>query len=55
MPIQMQVMPASNMKGDVPARIYLLGRDKFTYKAFTLPDKWEPRVLPGAQEDTAMG
>lgn len=39
-PTRMQVLASSSTRGDVPGRVYLLGRDRVTYKAFTLPEKW---------------
>ncbi|KAL1846099.1 hypothetical protein VTK73DRAFT_353 [Phialemonium thermophilum] len=53
---QMQVVEASRIRGDIPARVCLLGRDQVTCRVYALPEKWEPRMeLPGQEEDISMG
>ncbi|KAK3313486.1 anaphase-promoting complex, cyclosome, subunit 4-domain-containing protein [Apodospora peruviana] len=55
-PVQMEVQRASKARGDVPARVCLLGRDRASYKTYALPEDWE--ALRGkrttGQEDIAM-
>lgn len=36
-PIQMEVQQANNLRGEIPARVCLLGRDKVMYKTWALP------------------
>ncbi|KAK0711407.1 anaphase-promoting complex, cyclosome, subunit 4-domain-containing protein [Lasiosphaeris hirsuta] len=40
-PIQMEVQNASTARGNIPARICLLGRDKVGYKNYALSEGWE--------------
>jgi anaphase-promoting complex subunit 4 len=40
-PIQMEVQSGSRARGDIPARVCLLGRDKSSYKTYALPEDWE--------------
>lgn len=44
-PIQMEVQRASNLRGEVPARVCLLGRDRAMYKTYMLPE-----ALDGGKE-----
>ena len=37
-PTQMEVQRASQVRGEIPARVCLLGRDKTVYKMYALPD-----------------
>ncbi|KAL2261496.1 hypothetical protein VTK26DRAFT_4032 [Humicola hyalothermophila] len=37
-PEQMEVQRKSNLRGEIPARVCLLGRDKAVYKTYALPD-----------------
>lgn len=37
-PIQMDVQRASNLRGEIPARVCLLGRDKAMYKTYAIPE-----------------
>lgn len=50
-PTQMQVVEASSSRGDMPARVCLLGRDRSTYKVFALPERWEPKMHIAEQGD----
>ena len=43
-PVQMEVMAASSARGDLPARICLLGADRVAYRVFALPP--ESEMLP---------
>ena len=36
-PIQMEVQRASKLRGEVPARVYLLGRDRAMYRTYQIP------------------
>jgi len=36
-PAQMEVISASSARGDLPARVCLLGADMMAYRVFTLP------------------
>ncbi|KAK3333189.1 anaphase-promoting complex, cyclosome, subunit 4-domain-containing protein [Cercophora scortea] len=40
-PVQMDVQRGSKAKGEMPARVCLLGRDKTVYKTYALPADWE--------------
>lgn len=44
-PIQMEVQRASKTRGELPARVCLLGRDRTVYKTYALPDHFE--ISPG--------
>ncbi|KAK4156712.1 anaphase-promoting complex, cyclosome, subunit 4-domain-containing protein [Chaetomidium leptoderma] len=37
-PVQMEVQRASRLRGEIPARVCLLGRDRAMYKIYALPD-----------------
>jgi anaphase-promoting complex subunit 4 len=37
-PVQMEVKRASKARGEIPARVCLLGRDKDVYRTYVLPD-----------------
>lgn len=37
-PVQMEVKQASSARGEIPARVCLLGNDQVTYKVFALPE-----------------
>jgi anaphase-promoting complex subunit 4 len=39
-PIEMGVESASTIRGQIPARVCLLGRDRMVYKTYTLPEVW---------------
>ncbi|ELQ37818.1 hypothetical protein OOU_Y34scaffold00576g30 [Pyricularia oryzae Y34] len=39
-PVWMEIKAPSNVRGKVPARICLLGRDRITYKVFAVPDEF---------------
>jgi anaphase-promoting complex subunit 4 len=39
-PVQMEVHRASKLRGEIPARVCLLGRDKAVYKTYALPEDW---------------
>ncbi|KAK3504548.1 anaphase-promoting complex, cyclosome, subunit 4-domain-containing protein [Neurospora crassa] len=41
MPIQMEVQQASKTRGELPARVCLLGRDRTAYKTYALPGQFE--------------
>ncbi|GAB1320294.1 hypothetical protein MFIFM68171_10504 [Madurella fahalii] len=38
-PVLMEVQRASNLRGEIPARICLLGRDRMMYKVYALPEE----------------
>lgn len=38
-PVHMEVQRANNLKGEIPARICLLGRDRMVYKIYALPEE----------------
>ena len=38
-PLQMEVASASTARGDVPARLCVLGQDRAAYRVFALPDE----------------
>ncbi|KAL2024645.1 hypothetical protein VTK56DRAFT_6846 [Thermocarpiscus australiensis] len=38
MPIQMEVQRANKLRGEIPARVCLLGRDRAMYKIYALPE-----------------
>lgn len=40
-PIQMEVQQASKTRGELPARVCLLGRDRAAYKTYALPSQFE--------------
>jgi anaphase-promoting complex subunit 4 len=40
-PIQMEAQKASDLRGEIPARICLLGRDRAVYKTYVLPEAWD--------------
>ncbi|KAK1781007.1 anaphase-promoting complex, cyclosome, subunit 4-domain-containing protein [Copromyces sp. CBS 386.78] len=40
-PIQMEIQRASKTRGELPARVCLLGRDRTVYKTYALPDHFE--------------
>lgn len=40
-PIQMEVQAARKSRGDIPARVCLLGRDKAMVVTYALPEDWE--------------
>jgi anaphase-promoting complex subunit 4 len=40
-PIQMEVQRASKLRGEIPARVCLLGRDRAVYKIYALPEGME--------------
>lgn len=60
MPIQMEVQRASKTRGELPARVCLLGRDRTVYKTYALPDHFEeaptggPSKEQGEEEDVVM-
>jgi len=39
LPRQMQVRQASSLRGDIPARVCILGSDD-TYRVFEIPQRW---------------
>lgn len=53
-PIHMEVIEGSSQRGDIPARVCLLGKDKVTYKVYALPRDWEPKMDAILQEDVMM-
>lgn len=38
-PVQMEVQRANSLRGEIPARVCLLGRDKTVYKIYALPEE----------------
>ncbi|KAH8909786.1 anaphase-promoting complex component Cut20/Apc4 [Coniochaeta sp. PMI_546] len=53
-PIHMEVVEGSSQRGEIPARVCLLGKDKVTYKVYALPRNWEPKMDVILQEDVTM-
>lgn len=53
-PVHMEVVEASSQRGDIPARVCLLSKDKVTYKVYSLPQDWEPKMDIVLQEDVTM-
>ncbi|KAK0621351.1 anaphase-promoting complex, cyclosome, subunit 4-domain-containing protein [Bombardia bombarda] len=61
-PVQMEVRGGSHARGNVPAKVCLLGRDKVTYKMYAIPEDWsstEAAAAAGSQmapsrEDVTM-
>jgi anaphase-promoting complex subunit 4 len=53
-PIHMEVVEASAQRGDIPSRVCILGKDKVTYKVYSLPRNWEPKMDVVLQEDVMM-
>lgn len=53
-PVHMEVVEASSQRGDIPPRVCLLGKDKATYKVYSLPRGWEPKMDVVLQEDVMM-
>ncbi|KAJ4421258.1 hypothetical protein N0V85_000243 [Neurospora sp. IMI 360204] len=63
-PTQMEVQRASKTRGELPARVCLLGRDRTVYKTYALPDHFEISSgtsterkswkQQGAEEDVVM-
>ncbi|KAK4044627.1 anaphase-promoting complex, cyclosome, subunit 4-domain-containing protein [Parachaetomium inaequale] len=43
-PIQMEVQRASKLRGEIPARVCLLGRDRAMYKTYALPEDLDDQV-----------
>lgn len=39
-PVQMEVLKESKARGDIPARVCLLGRDRAHCKVYALPEDW---------------
>ncbi|KAB5558114.1 anaphase-promoting complex, cyclosome, subunit 4-domain-containing protein [Coniochaeta sp. 2T2.1] len=50
-PVHMEVVGASSQRGEIPARVCLLGKDRTTYKVYALPKNWEPRMDILSEED----
>jgi anaphase-promoting complex subunit 4 len=50
----MEVVEGNSLRGDIPARVCLLGKDKVTYKVYALPRKWDPRMDAVLPEDAMM-
>jgi anaphase-promoting complex subunit 4 len=40
-PIHMEVQRTSKLRGEIPARVCLLGRDRAMYKIYALPEDME--------------
>ena len=40
-PVQMDVQKGSKVRGDIPARVCLLGRDKAVYRTYVFPEDWQ--------------
>ena len=53
-PVHMQVVGGSSQRGDIPARVCLLGKDRATYKVYALPRNWGPMMNVVLQEDLMM-
>ncbi|KAK3692238.1 anaphase-promoting complex, cyclosome, subunit 4-domain-containing protein [Podospora appendiculata] len=52
-PVQMDVQRGSKAKGEMPARVCLLGRDKTVYRTYALPADWEITAEGLVREDHA--
>lgn len=53
-PIQMEVLKANDLRGDLPARVCLVGRDRAIYKTYRLPEGWDKdkdRSVERAEEE----
>ena len=50
-PIHMEVVEASSQRGEIPARVCLLGKDRTTYKVYAFPKNWEPKMDIPPEED----
>lgn len=42
-PLQMEVVQSNSLRGEIPARVCLLGKDKVTYMVYAIPKDWESR------------
>ena len=40
-PAYMEAQRESDLRGDIPARVCLLGRDRAVYKTYLLPENWD--------------
>jgi anaphase-promoting complex subunit 4 len=54
LPVHMEVVEGSSERGEIPARVCLLGKDKVTYKVYALPLNWEPKMDVTLREDVMM-
>ena len=54
-PVHMEVHQASNARGEIPARICLLGKDRSACKLFVLPDRWLSSVSETRMEEASGG
>lgn len=52
-PVQMDVLRASKARGEIPARVCLLGRDRTTLLCYALPEEWEAAMVKMTLEEGA--
>lgn len=50
----MEVVRSNSLRGDIPARVCLLGKDKVTYKVYSIPQEWESKQDIITQEDDGL-
>lgn len=56
--MQMEVVQSNSLRGDIPARVCMLGKDKTSYKVYAIPREWEfmrDVILPEDDEVNIMG
>ncbi|KAK3368118.1 anaphase-promoting complex, cyclosome, subunit 4-domain-containing protein [Podospora didyma] len=54
-PIQIEVQSGSKARGEIPARVCLLGRDKAVFKTYAIPDDWDAMAEASLEQDVRMG
>lgn len=54
LPVSMEVVEGSSLRGDIPPRVCLLGKDKTTYRVYAIPRDWEPSLIASLEEDVVM-
>jgi anaphase-promoting complex subunit 4 len=50
----MEVARSNSLRGEIPARVCLLGKDKTTYKVYTIPKEWESKKDAILEEDSVI-
>jgi anaphase-promoting complex subunit 4 len=53
-PIHMEVVEGTSERGELPARVCLLGKDRHTYKVFAIPPNWKPKTDAVLHQDVMM-
>jgi anaphase-promoting complex subunit 4 len=51
-PVHMEVVRSNSLRGEIPARVCLLGKDKVTYKVYAIPKEWESKKDVILEEDS---